>query len=149
MAGRPVREMHGGELDVARVDADPHLPLHIRKVCGDLRLENRTRIGEHTAYSVSCSDKGRRLIDLYFDEDTKLLIRMMRYQESPLGRLPTQIDYDDYRDAGGFKIPFRWITTQADGSAVTQLEHVESNVPIDPAEFARPMPHGGSQPSDK
>ena len=149
MAGRPVREMHGGELDVARVDADLHLPLHIRKVCGDLRLENRMRIGEHTTYTVSCADKGRRFIDLYFDEDTKLLVRMMRYQESPLGRLPTQIDYDDYRDAGGIRIPFRRITTQADGSAITQLEQVESNVPIDPAEFARPMPHAGSKPSDK
>ncbi len=149
IAGRPVREMHGGEVDGARIDADLHFPLHIEKICGDLRVEDATRVGEREAYVVSCANSGALSVDLYFDKDTKLLVRMVRYQESALGRIPTQIDYDDYRDAGAVKIPFRRIIMQADGSAITQLEHVESNVPVDPAEFAKPVPRAGSKPSGK
>lgn len=96
-----------------------------------------------------CADRGRPFAELYFDDNTKLLVRMMRYLESPLGRIPIQIDYDDYRDAGGVKIPFRQIITEANGSAMTQLERVESNVPIDAAEFAKPLPDTGSKPSGK
>jgi photosynthetic reaction center cytochrome c subunit len=147
--GRPVREMHGGEVDGARIDADLHFPLHIRKICRDLRVEDATRVRAREAYVVLCANNGSLSVDLYFDKDTKLLVRMMRYQESPLGRIPTQIDYDDYRDAGAVKIPFRRIITQADGSAITQLQRVESNIPIDPAEFAKPVAHTGSKPSGK
>ena len=52
---------------------------------------------------------------LYFDQKTGLLVRMVRYADTPVGRNPTEIDYADYRDADGVKIPFRW--TLARGQA--------------------------------
>ena len=35
---------------------------------------------------------------------------MVRYAPSPVGRVPIQIDYADYRDAGGVPLPYfaRW-----------------------------------------
>jgi hypothetical protein len=36
-----------------------------------------------------------------------LLLRMVRYAKSPIGRVPTLIDYADYRDVGGVKMPIR------------------------------------------
>lgn len=74
----------------------------------------------------------------YFDEQSGLLLRLVRYAESPLGRNPTQIDYGDYRETDGVEIPFRWTVAQPDGSSTIQLERVQQNVPINDSKFAKP-----------
>ena len=140
MPGRPVRDMHGADLDAAQIDADLHFPLHIKKVFAELRVEYPEKIGDREAYVMLCTREGQPPVKLYFDEQSGLLARLVRYAESPLGLVPTRIDYGDYRDAGGVETPFRWIVAQPDGSATTQLEQVEENVPVDNAKFAKPTP---------
>jgi len=71
---------------------------------------------------------------------------MVRYRDSPLGLNPTQIDYSDYRDAGGVKIPFRRTITRPGVSFTIQVEPTEQNVPIDPAKFAPPTAEKRSSP---
>jgi photosynthetic reaction center cytochrome c subunit len=78
-------------------------------------------------------------VKLYFDEQTGLLIRLVRYAASPLGVVPTQIDYSDYRDVAGVQTPFRWTVAQTDRSSTTQLEEVQPNVPIDDGRFSKPI----------
>ena len=60
--------------------------------------------------------------------------------DTAVGRVPTQIDYSDYRDVSGVKVPFRWIVTWTNGQATTELSEVQLNVPIDAAKLARPAP---------
>ena len=57
-----------------------------------------------------------------------------------MGRVPTQIDYSDYRDVSGVKMPFRWITTWTGGKTTTELTELLANVAIDAAKFGRPAP---------
>lgn len=70
----------------------------------------------------------------------RLLVRMVRYTNLPVGFIPTEIDYADYRDVSGVKIPFRVTKTWVDGRSVTELSSIQLNVPIDAAKFARPVP---------
>jgi len=65
---------------------------------------------------------------------------MIRYARSPVGRLPTQIDYSDYRDVAGIKVPFRWNVLWLDGRETVELTEVRPNVAIDNATFAKPAP---------
>jgi hypothetical protein len=66
---------------------------------------------------------------------------MIRYSsQSPVGRVPTQIDFEDYRDVGGIKFPFKWISTWTDGRTLYQLKNVQVNPTIPAARFARPAP---------
>jgi hypothetical protein len=39
----------------------------------------------------------------------------MRYTDSFVGRFPTQIDYSDYRELSGVKMPFKWTVVWLDG----------------------------------
>ncbi len=78
-------------------------------------------------------------MNLYFDE-SGLLVRLVRFADTAVGRVPTQIDYADYREVSGVKMPFRWTTTWTDGQSTTQLSDVQPNVQIEPAKFARPAP---------
>ena len=78
------------------------------------------------------------LTTLYFDKESSLLLRVVRYGKSPIGRSPTQIDFGDYRDVGGIKMPFRILFAWLGGRDAIQLSQVQTNVPIDAAKFGRP-----------
>ncbi len=69
-----------------------------------------------------------------------VLVRQVCYAQSPVGRIPTEIDYADYRDVSGIKMPFRWTVIWLDGQDTVQLDEVRMNVPIDAAKFVPPAP---------
>jgi photosynthetic reaction center cytochrome c subunit len=77
---------------------------------------------------------------LCFDAESGLLVRLVRFSESPVGRIVTQTDYADYRDVSGVKIPFRWTVAWLDGRSTFELTEVQPNTPLDAATFARPAP---------
>ena len=45
------------------------------------------------------------IVTLFFDKQSGLLRRMIRYANSAVGHVPTQIDYDDYRPVAGVMMP--------------------------------------------
>ncbi len=136
--GRPVREMHGPDLDAAAIDADLHLPTHLKQMFTEMKTQGTEKIGDHEAYIVVGQRQGKPPIRLYFDEQTGLLVRLVRFGETALGQLPTQIDYEDYRDSAGVKIPYRWTLARPNGRFTIQVSEVTANVPVDDAKFAKP-----------
>ena len=78
------------------------------------------------------------LATLYFDQKSGLLLRVVRYSASPIGRIPTQTDYSDYRDVGGIKFPFAYTFSWLDGRDSFKINSVKTNVPIDAAKFGKP-----------
>jgi photosynthetic reaction center cytochrome c subunit len=79
------------------------------------------------------------LATFYFDTQTNLLTRMVHYANSAVGRVPTQIDYSDYRDVAGVKMPFKWTYGWVSGREEYTLTDGQPNATIDPAKFARPV----------
>lgn len=137
--GRPLRNLQQDALDESRMDADLHFPLHIQQMFADLRVEYPEKVNSREAFVVSCVNVGKPAAKLYFDQQSALLLRLVRYAESPLGLIPTQIDYSDYRDVGEVKTAFLWSVAQPGGERTTiQWERVQENVPIDVAKFAKP-----------
>jgi len=138
MKGRPMRDMQDADLDAARMDADLQFPLHIKKVFSELHVEYPEMIGDREAYVVSGVRQGQPPVKLYFDEQSGLLMRLVRYAESPLGLDPTQIDYSDYRDADGVQTPLRSTLSRSGERSTIQLNEVLENVVIDGANFTKP-----------
>lgn len=133
-----VREMHGGDVDAAAMDADLHFAAHLNKMCSKTEVQGMEKIGDRESYFVSCERAEKTPLRLYFDEKSYLLVRLVRYGETPLGRMPTQIDYADYREVAGVKVPFRWTLARPGGRFTIQLNEVKQNVPVDDAKFAKP-----------
>ncbi len=138
LPGRPAREMHSADLDAAKLDADLQFPLHIPQLFPELRVEYPETVAGHAAYLLLGIREGLPPTKFYFDEESGLLVRLVHYAESPLGRDPTQIDYADYREVDGVQIPFRRTLSQPDSASTIQMEVVQQNVPIDGNRFARP-----------
>jgi photosynthetic reaction center cytochrome c subunit len=136
--GHGVREMHGPDIDAAAMDADLHFPVHLKGIFSEAKVSGIERVGDHDAYLVAGQREGKTPLQLYFDEKSGLLLRLVRFGETPLGRLPTQIDYADYREADGVKIPFRWTLARPGGRFTIQINDVKQNVPVDDTKFAKP-----------
>jgi LysM repeat protein len=83
---------------------------------------------------------GRPLDKLVFDDETGLLVRLIRYTGSPIGRIPTQVDYRDYTLVNGVKIPLTWEITWTDGREIYRLDpkQVQVNVAVPDTRFAKP-----------
>ena len=106
-----VLELHGAELDSARADAELLFPANIKTMLTGMRTSNDF-IDDRTVLVVQ-GNKGTAIVTLYFDEETGLLTRSVRSTPSPVGRLPVRIDYSDYRDVNGLKMPFKWTAEMA------------------------------------
>ena len=135
----PVLELTGGELDGARLDAELSIPGRVKQVLGQWRANLPSSIAGRSV-NVLQGTGAAGLATLYFDEESGLLTRVVRYANSAMGRVPTQIDYADYREVAGVKIPFKWAFAWVSGRDEVQLTEVQPNVAIAAAKFAKPAP---------
>jgi photosynthetic reaction center cytochrome c subunit len=133
----PEYQLSGSELDGVRVDALLSFPGQIKTALTQLRTATAD-LGDKDAEIVQGSGPHGLLVTLYFDKKTNLLLRMVRYSKSPVGRIPTQVDYADYRDVGGIKFPFSYTFSWLDGKDAYKLSDVKVNVPIDAKVFGKP-----------
>ena len=134
----PLMELTGGDLDGAKLDAELFFPAGIKQALRQWRVTFPSTIDDHEVQVLQGTSDGRYPINLYFDKNSGLLLRQVRYTESPLGLNPTQVDYADYRPVAGVQIPFKRTITWLDGRSIIQLTDVQPNVPVDAAKFERP-----------
>jgi len=131
-------ELIGSELDGARLEAQLSFPGQIKQALTNWRGPATRSIGDRDFLILQGSGPRGFLATLYFDPASGLLSRMVRYGPSPIGRMPTQIDYADYREVGGIKFPFEIKFLWLDGRYTAKLNKIETNVAIDATKFGRP-----------
>jgi outer membrane lipoprotein-sorting protein len=138
---RPVSvlALTGGDLEGAKLDAQLTFPAGIKQMLSAWRVGSAT-IDDRDVQVVQGASATRTPVKLYFDKSSGLLLRQVRYTSSPVGLNPTQIDYSDYREVAGVKMPFRWTVTWLDGRSTTELTDVQPNTTINAARFAKPSP---------
>src|SRR6267142_1468700 len=152
-------QLVGGDLDGARFDAQLSFPGQIKQILTNLKsgpptsitdlpgpssqssLQEDVALGQtHSVEVVQGTGPRGLLVTLYFDRQSGLLLRELRYGGSPIGRVPTQIDFADYRDVNGIKLPFRITYAWLGGRDSIVLREITTNVAIDEAKFGRPAP---------
>ena len=136
--GSAVRAMTSGDVDAGRMDADLHFPLDLKTLFTDLQVEKTVKIGNKDTILLVGKRTALPSVEIYLDAQTGLPVRMVRYEASPLGLNPMQIDYSDYRDVAGVKIPFHWISAAPAGRFAIQITSAEPNAAIRDDVFAKP-----------
>ena len=138
MGPRPPHPLEGSELDQARLDADFYFPLNIHQIFTSLRERPPQKVGDQDAYLLLGLRPGKPPVELYFSKQTGLLLRMVYFTQTALGRLPQQTDYSDYREVNGVKVPFQWTVSRPGEQSTVQVAQVQQNVPISASKFAIP-----------
>jgi len=130
----------GGELEGVKLDARMGFPGRMKQYLTNWRVNHPTTINDRPVSVVQGSGPSGLVATFYFDNESGLLVRMVRYANSAMGRVPTQTDYADYRPVAGVMMPYRWTFSWLDGRDTVVLTEIQPNVPIDAAKFARPVP---------
>jgi hypothetical protein len=136
--GRPARDMSAAESEAAGLDAEFSLALRLKEIFPQLRRGRPETIGGVECETLNGDGPGRPPVRLYFDRNSGLLLRMVRYAETPVGRNATQIDYADYREMDGVKSPFRWTLSRTNGRFTIQIAEARNNAVIEDARFLKP-----------
>jgi hypothetical protein len=133
----PLMELTGGNLEGARMEALTLFPATIKDAFTGWQVGSATV--DDKPVQVLQGRSGGQPVNFYFDE-AGLLVRTVRWNRTPVGTVPTQTDFSDYRDVSGVKMPFKTVITWTDGQNTISLNQVQANVAIDAAKFAAPKP---------
>jgi hypothetical protein len=143
---RGVQPITGPNLDQMKLVANFWRDLKFSDRYQQSRPLPKTTVNGHDAYQVRGVVKGTRIQEqLFFDAQSGLLLRRITYRPTPMGPLPDQIDFEDYRDVGGVKVPFVLKTATPDSASVRQYTEVKFNVPVESAKFAMPAAEPNKQ----
>src|SRR5262249_8523915 len=134
----PLMSLTGGNLEGAKLETISAFPLQLQRAFTQWRV-SITSIDGKQVRVLQGSNPRQPPVNLYFDE-SGLLGRFVRFVDTAVDRIPTQIDFSDYRDVAGVKMPFRWLWTWTDGQSTIELGEIQTNTAIDAAKFAKPAP---------
>lgn len=135
----PLLTLTGGNLERARLEATLAFPAGIRQAYPKWQVARSAINDKEVMVLQGIDGEGQRMANLYFDE-TGLLVRMARWTRTPVGFVPTLVDYADYREVAGVKVPFKRTVSQTYMQMIVELSAMQPNVQIDAARFTRPAP---------
>ena len=134
----PLLALTGGNLDAARIEAMVAFPANLRRAFSQWQVSG-TLIDDRPVQILQGMNEGQLPVNFYFDA-SGLLTRLVRWNRTAVGTIPMQIDYADYRDVAGVKMPFRIVLTWTDGQNTIVLKDIQPNIAIDASRFSRPAP---------
>jgi hypothetical protein len=131
----------GAESDGARLDAQLFFPAEVRQAVSQWRAGfPQTSVGDKDVDVIEGSAPDRTRVKLFFDQQSGLLVRQLRYVSTIVGTNPYQIDYTDYRDVNGVKLPHQWVVTWTNGQSTWRVTDVQADAVIPTGRFAKPAP---------
>jgi hypothetical protein len=133
----PLLPLTGGNLEGARLEGLVQFPAGIQKAYATWQVSGTLLDGKSTTI-LQGSNPNSLPVNFYFDADTGLLSRIVRWNRTAVGIVPTQIDYSDYREVAGVKLPHHVVLTWTDGQNIYNFKQIRPNVMIEASRFARP-----------
>src|SRR4029077_16529725 len=137
-ANGEVTEESGDELARSRQWAEFYPGEHFEKDYKSFQAGGIESVNGHGGDVMVAWWKGGGADRIDFDVESGLLLRITHRIESPLGALPLQTDYEDYREVNGLKIPFTVRVTRVDGTTTYTWQKMEANVAIDSSRYEKP-----------
>ena len=129
----------GGNLTGARIDALVQIAPHtIQKAYSRWQVSEDV-VNDQPVTVLQGTNQNETPVNLYFD-DAGLLVRLVRWNDTAVGPVPTQFDFSDYREVEGIRRPYEWVRVWTNNRVVFKLKDVRLNAPVDASRFQRPVP---------
>ncbi len=131
--------MYRSRLDAAKLEDTLTLSRGVERIVNQLVFEGTEKVGDRETYVLSGRTQILPLVKLHFDQASGLLTRLEYFTATLVGSYPTVVEYSDYREVDGIKVPFRWtVALIRNRRLIYQIQEVEQNIPIDDSVFAQP-----------
>jgi len=125
-------------LEGGKLDAELAFLGRIKQYFTNWKASYPASINGRDVYVVQGTGNGL-IATFYFDKQTSLLTRVVRYATSAMGRVPTQFDYSDWRPVAGVMMPFKWTYGWVSGREEYAMTEIQPNTAVDAAKFAKPV----------
>ena len=116
-------------------DAVFNKELKTEQLYSSLTVLGKISVRDMDAYVVEAKPADGPIEKLFFDVKTGLLVRRYTESDTPLGKMPLQTDYEDYRDVDGVKQPFLIHWSFPGRVWGRKIDEIKQNVPLDDAKF--------------
>jgi hypothetical protein len=134
----PSRDLRKAEADGAMLEDPFNLPSHLKQLLLEPKMDQPDIVAEHEMYVVTGKTKNLPKVQAYFDKETGLLRRLVYFNNTVFGLYPTQIDYKDFRDVNGRKLPYEWVISQTRNREFTYAMQTVKVAPVEDSRFAKP-----------
>jgi photosynthetic reaction center cytochrome c subunit len=137
---RGVRDLTDFEIGYVKRYSLLYADLKLKDQFSRISFGGKQKIDERDVYAVRATTTGGKRETLFFDVETGLLTRRTSSTTTPVGTIPEQVDYADYKDVDGMKLPFtiRFSAVDPSFSGVRKFTEIKLNVPVDPKRFNKP-----------
>lgn len=148
-SSRGVRDLEGTQLFYFRRYPDLFKDIKLQGQFTRISYGGKEKIDGKDVYvlrGIGIDGKGERL---YFDAQSGLLVRRITSTTTIVGLIPEQVDYEDYREVDGMKVPFTIRITSIDSfwSSTRKFNEIKLNVPVDETKFDKPPAPPAVSPS--
>ncbi|HEU5236453.1 MAG TPA: c-type cytochrome, partial [Pyrinomonadaceae bacterium] len=127
-------------VDVRRGWEDAFSVVKVKQVPG-MNFGGVQKVSERETYLIAKSNDTKTEL-YYFDSTTGLLVRKMTISHTSLLPIPEQIDFEDYPDVDGIKMPFtiRYSGIDTFSSWTRTFSEIKRDVAVDENIFGKPAP---------
>ncbi len=134
------REMSPAEVVRMKNIAGAYDPIKLREPYPRMRLMAKEKVDGREAWVLRAQGSDNRFDKLYFDAESGLLVRKVSMTPTMIGTIPDQIDFGDYRETGGIRLPFsiRVVGLNSRGTWEQKFSTVQSDPAIEDSRFAKP-----------
>jgi len=135
-----VREMVPEEITYLKRYPNLYADLKLKGQFSRLTVSGKQKIDGRDVYVLRGANVDGRREQLFFDVESGLLIRRITSTTTLVGIIPEQIDFSDYREADGLKLPFTIKVSAIDQnySLVRKFTEIRVNPTVDPKRFNKP-----------
>jgi hypothetical protein len=134
------RDLRNAEGDATKLEDVFNLPTQLKQLLVDAKMDRPENVLGRELYVVSGRTQSLPQVKAYFDKESGMLRRLRYSINTPFGPYPTQIDYTDFRDVGGRKVPFVWVNSQVRNREFTWAMQNVRAMAVEDAKFAKPAP---------
>jgi hypothetical protein len=105
----------------------------------------KEKIDGQDVYVLRGTSAGNLRERLFFDVQTGLLVRRVMITSTSIANIPEQVDFADYLEVDGVKMPFTIRISSIDPffSITRKFTEIKLNVPVDEKRFVKPATGGG------
>jgi len=139
-SSRGIRDLGPEEVGYLRRYPGLYRDIKLKDQFSRISFGGKPKVDGRDVYIVRATTTAGMREALYFDAETGLLFRRTTSITTPVGTIPEQVDFSDYRDVDGMKVPFTIRVSAVDPtySVVRKFTEIKLNVPIDAKRFDRP-----------
>jgi len=134
-----VHEMSKSDSVFAKRDYDFYRETRLKELFPKMAYTGKMKVDDRDAYIVEATAADGSTEKLYFDAESGLLVRR-DFERVTIddGIVLWEVDYDDYKDVDGLKLPTTVRRKTPDFALTYRFTEIKQNVPIDDAKFSKP-----------